>query len=155
MNILVAGMGNILRGDDAFGIRVVEALAEAGGLPAGVQLYEAGIAGIPLAQELMAGFEALILVDAVDRAAAPGTLFVFEPAPSGLASGVDAHCADPSKVLLLARALGVCPPRVWMIGCQPAFVEDAFEGMHPAVASATAAAVEQIRALIAALRAGA
>ena len=35
MKILVAGMGNVLRGDDGFGIRVIEALAKNRPLPAG------------------------------------------------------------------------------------------------------------------------
>ena len=105
MKILIAGMGNVLRGDDAFGIRVVQALAERGRVSADVHVYEAGIAGIPLVQELMNGFDALIVVDAVDRASAPGTLFVLEPGqpqPDEIAparvhqSLVDAHYARNS-----------------------------------------------------------
>jgi hydrogenase maturation protease len=65
---------------------------------------------------------------------------------------VDAHYADPSKVLLLARALNVCPPQVFIVGCQPAFVEDAFEGLSPAVERAVPLAVERILALIEALQ---
>ncbi len=55
MKILVAGMGNILRGNDGFGIRVVEKLSEISELPEGVEIYEAGIGGIALVQELMKG----------------------------------------------------------------------------------------------------
>lgn len=161
MKVLVAGMGNVLRGDDAFGIRVVQALTARGGVPDGVHIYEAGIAGIPLVQELMDGFDVLIVVDAVDRRTQPGTLFVFEPAepePHEIEaervhqSMVDAHYADPSKVLLLACALKVCPPRVFIVGCQPAFVEEAFESLSPAVERAVPLAVERIRALIEALQ---
>lgn len=157
MKILVAGMGNVLRGDDAFGIRVVEALEQRGALPAGVRLYEAGIAGIPFVQELMDGYDTLIIADAVDCQAEPGSLFVLEPneaKPTELDLGrvhqsmVDAHYADPSKVLLLARALKVCPPQVFIVGCQPAFVEEAFEGMTPAVERAVPLAVEQILLLL-------
>jgi hydrogenase maturation protease len=156
MKILVAGMGNVLRGDDAFGIRVVQAL-EGGGAAGNVRVYEAGIAGIPLVQELMDGFDVLIVVDAVDREAEPGTIFIFEPAepaPPEIEAGrvhqsmVDAHYADPSKVLLLARALKVCPPQVFIVGCQPAFVEEAFEGMDPAVERAVPLAVKRILSLI-------
>ncbi len=157
MRILIAGMGNVLRGDDAFGIRVVQAIAQSGKVPDTVRVYEAGIAGIPLVQELMDGYEALIVVDAVDRGAAPGTIFVLEPDDSPAQevdagrlhqSLVDAHYADPSKVLLLARALNVCPPQVFIAGCQPAFIEDAVEGMHPAVERAVPLAVERILALV-------
>jgi len=150
-------MGNVLRGDDAFGIKAVEALADGRSLPDGVHLYEAGIAGIPLVQELMNGFDAMIIVDAVERASAPGTLFVLEPGESRPdeieparvhQAMVDAHYADPSKVLLLARALKICPPRVLIVGCQPASVEEAFEGMNPAVERAVPLAVERILSLV-------
>ena len=157
MKILIAGMGNVLRGDDAFGIRVVQALEHRDALPAGVRLYEAGIAGIPFVQELMDGYDALIVADAVDRQAVPGTLFVLQPdeaKPTEIEPGrvhqslVDAHYADPSKVLLLARALKVCPPQVFIVGCQPAFVEEAFAGMTPVVERAVPLAVEQILLLL-------
>ena len=157
MKILVAGMGNVLRGDDAFGIRVIQALEGKDNLPTDIHLYEAGIAGVPLVQELMNVFDALIVVDAIERNAAPGTLFILEPpepAPSDLdrerihQAMVDAHYADPSKVLLLARALNVCPAKVFIVGCQPAFVEDAVEEMHPAVERAVPFAVEQILSLV-------
>ena len=153
MKILVAGVGNVLRGDDGFGIRVVEALAQAD-LPAGVDLYEAGIGGIPLVQELMNGYDALIAIDAVDKGKAPGTLFILEPVAEKVSATelhqqmVDAHYADPAKVLLLARALNVCPPQVFIVGCQLAYVEDAVETLHPAVARAVPLAVAEVLSLI-------
>lgn len=166
MKILIAGMGNVLRGDDGFGIKVIEALARSGKVPDGVDLYEAGIAGIALVQELMNGYSALVVVDAVDKSATPGTLFVLEPntpdtdnpiatqedATQLHQSMVDAHDAEPSKVLMLARALNVCPPRVFIVGCQPAFVEEAMEGMHPAVQRAVPVAVERVLSLIETLK---
>ncbi len=79
MKIPVAGIGNDPRGDDSFGIRVIEAWSKDARVAEGVELYEAGIAGIGLAQELMNGYGALILVDAVDQGAAPGTIFVLDP----------------------------------------------------------------------------
>lgn len=149
MKILIAGVGNVLRADDGFGIRVIEALAQSGRVPAGVDLYEAGIGGIPLVQELMNGYDLLIIADAIDRQAAPGALFLLEPDTTPTCRTViDAHTADPSQVLVLARALNVCPPQVFIVGCQVAQVEDAVEQMHPAVAQAVPLAVEQILALI-------
>lgn len=162
MKILIAGVGNVLRGDDGFGIRVVEALARSGKVPDGVDLYEAGIAGIALVQELMNGYDALVVVDAVDKGAPPGTLFVLEPitpdAGDPIATQedatrlhqllVDAHYAEPSKVLLLARALNVCPPQVFIVGCQPACLEEPVEHLNPAVEHAVPLAVERILSLI-------
>ena len=161
MKILIAGVGNVLRGDDGFGIRVVEALAKSGQVPDGVDIYEAGIAGIALVQELMNGYDALVVVDAVDKGATPGTLFVLEPttpdAPELDAtrlhqSMVDAHYAEPSKVLLLARALNVCPPQVFIVGCQPACLEEPVEHLDPAVERAVPVAVERVLSLIETLK---
>ena len=45
----------------------------------------------------------------------------------------DLHWADPGRVLILAKALGVLPPRVLILGCQPQDVEDLTLVLTPAV----------------------
>jgi hydrogenase maturation protease len=130
--VLIACVGNILRGDDGFGVVVAEHLA-AETLPPGVDLIETGIGGMSIVQQLMDGYDALIVVDAVDRSAPPGTLFVLQPAvadPGCLSTDEwrqqfsNLHLAEPSRVLLLARAAGVLPPTVTVVGCQPECIED-------------------------------
>ncbi|MDQ3302285.1 MAG: hydrogenase maturation protease [Actinomycetota bacterium] len=125
--VLVAGMGNDLRQDDGFGIVVTRCYAEAG-VPPGVRVYESGIAGIGLVQELMDGYEALVIVDATDRDAEPGTVFMLEadvPAREELTEEsrqeflADTHLTVPSQALTLARALDILPPTVYILGCQP------------------------------------
>ncbi len=125
--VLVAGMGNDLRQDDGFGIAVIRRFFE-DGVPEGVQVYEAGIAGIGLVQELMDGYEALVIVDATDRGEEPGTIYLLEaevPDPEQLTEEdrqeflADTHLTVPSKALTLARALDILPPRVYILGCQP------------------------------------
>lgn len=152
----MAGMGNVLRGDDGFGIRVVEELSKNHKFSDEIDLYEAGIGGIGFVQELMKGYDALIIVDAIDKGAKAGTLFVVEPLEhlSEIDNGklhsslVDMHYADPSKVLLLAKALKVCPPKVFIVGCQPEYVDDAVEGLRPPVERAVPHAVKEVLALI-------
>ena len=149
-------MGNILRGDDGFGIQVVKSLAARDELDKGVDIYEAGIGGIGLVQELMNGYDVLILVDAIEKGAEPGTLFVVEPVMNSREieplrlheSLVDMHYADPSKVLMLAKALNVCPPKVFLVGCQPEYVDDAVEGLRPPVERAVPMAVKEVQSLI-------
>jgi hydrogenase maturation protease len=125
--VLVAGMGNDLRQDDGFGIAVVRRFFE-DGVPEGVQVYESGIGGIGLVQELMDGYEALVIVDAADRGEEPGTVYLLEVEVPDLEEFTqesrqeflaDTHYAVPSKALILARALKVLPPRVYILGCQP------------------------------------
>jgi len=62
---------------------------------------------------------AVVLLDAMPRGLAPGTLSVLEPDLDGLEASVDAHGMDPVAVLGLARVLGGELPRVLVVGCEP------------------------------------
>jgi len=139
--VLVAGVGNVLRGDDGFGPAVTELL---GHLPEQAEVIETGIGGIALLQELMVGCDGLVLIDALDRGAPPGTVFVIEP---DIAEGVhvpDVHLANPDRVLMMAKTMGVLPDRVVIVGCQIAEVDKLGEGLSPAVQAALATAVTRI-----------
>jgi hydrogenase maturation protease len=82
--ILVAGIGNIFKGDDAFGVEVARRLIQIQ-LPAGVKVVDFGIRGIDLTYALLDGYDAAILVDTAQRGAAPGTVSII--AQSGLRLG--------------------------------------------------------------------
>lgn len=154
----MAGVGNVLRGDDGFGVEVAHALLNRSNHTlAGVEILEAGIAGIALVQELMNGYDALIIADAVDRNKPPGTIFILEPdipdpesfAPADLhRSLADAHYTEPSKALVLARALNVLPPKVFIVGCQPACYDELGAELSPKVKKAVQTAVQEIESLI-------
>lgn len=155
--VVVAGVGNVLRGDDGFGPAVVRALEEAGPLPAGVRTVEVGIGGIGLVHELLEGCDALVVVDAVDRAGASGSLYVLEPEVPEVVEipeadrallATDLHEVVPGRVLLMAKALGILPPMVRIVGCQPAETEEFSLELTPAVRRAVPAAVEAIRSLL-------
>ena len=144
MRVLVAGMGNELRGDDGYGVALARALAGRD-LGSEVSVHEFGIGGIHMVQELMTGYDALLLIDAVNRGSEPGTLHLLEPEVASLDSLSDAdrrdfladvHWADPGRALMLAKALGVLPPRVLILGCQPELVDDLTLVLSPAVESA-------------------
>lgn len=139
--ILVAGVGNVLRGDDGFGPAVTELLV---GLPEGAEVIETGTGGIALLQELMAGCSGLILIDAVERGAEPGTLFFIEPEIEDAVHVPDVHLANPARVLSMAKTIGVLPERVVIIGCQPADTEELCQGLSPPVQRALAIAVQRI-----------
>jgi hydrogenase maturation protease len=155
--VLVAGVGNVLRGDDGFGPAVLAAIARDGGLPAGVRLVDVGIGGVRLVQELLDGYDALIVIDAVDRAGRPGDVFVLEPATPDLASMTpdeqrlmagDMHQLVPSRIFAIAAALGVLPPLVRIVGCQPGEVDEMLLQLTPAVAAAVPAAAERVREIV-------
>jgi len=143
--IIVACVGNPLRRDDGFGYAVATLLNE---VPAGVEVLETGIGGIALLQELMRGCDGLILVDAVEREATPGTLFVIEPS-IGQPNGVpDMHLANPDQVLAMAKVMECLPARVLLVGCQPLDGDGLGEGLTPVVAHAVPVAVERIQEIL-------
>ncbi|HKV86073.1 MAG TPA: hydrogenase maturation protease [Ktedonobacterales bacterium] len=162
--VLVACVGNVFLGDDGFGVEVARHLAGRP-YPAGVVVADFGIRGVELAYTLLDGCETLVLVDAVARGGAPGTLYLIEPeSPEGgpldepAAGGVvaDAHSMDPARVLAFARRLGARPGRVLVVGCEPAWLAgdgdgDDVElrmGLSEPVRAALDGAVEMIDSLI-------
>jgi len=148
--ILAAGVGNIFRGDDGFGPAVVRRLEQAP-LPEDVTLRDFGIRGIHLAYELVDGYDLLVLVDAVDRQAVPGSLFVIEPDLSGAGeaagSMLDAHDLAPQAVLSLVPVLGGRLGRVLVVGCQPESVADGM-GLSAPVAAGLDEAAALVRRLV-------
>ncbi|MEO8378620.1 MAG: hydrogenase maturation protease [Acidobacteriota bacterium] len=120
MNVLIAGIGNIFQGDDAFGVEVAQRLARRT-LPEGVRAVDFGIRGYDLAYALMEKRDCTILVDAVPRGGAPGTLYVIEPDLSALEAPADvsAHAMDPLNVFRLVKAMGGSWSRVLLLGCEP------------------------------------
>jgi hydrogenase maturation protease len=159
--ILVAGIGNIFMGDDAFGVEVVRRLSERT-LPAEVRVGDFGIRGFDLAYALQDGYEATILIDACPRDAEPGTLYVVEPDMAAINAGpaggneVDAHGMDPVKILGLAVSMGGPLKRVLLVGCQPATLgpEEGLMGLSEPVARAVSGAVQMVETLVGRILAG-
>ena len=131
--LLIAGIGNVFLGDDAFGVELVARLRRRT-WPAGVRIEDFGIRGIDLTYALLdERLDAAILLDAVSRGGEPGTLYRIEPevapvdagAQQGVASVVAtapllaAHDLDPATVLRLVRSMGGTCRRVTLVGCEP------------------------------------
>jgi hydrogenase maturation protease len=146
--ILVAGIGNIFLGDDGFGVEVANRLANEN-LPEEIAVRDFGIRGLHLAYEMLdGGYEATLLVDAVSRGGAPGSLYLIEPDLANLERApADAHTMDPVAVLATVKALGGMPKRVLIVGCEPASIEERM-GLSPPVAGAIDEAVHFVRDVI-------
>lgn len=156
--ILIACIGNIFFGDDAFGVEVAQRLQNREGLryPETVEVRDFGIRGIDLAYSLLDGYETVVLVDAFPRGGPPGTLHLIEPDPpklqpqqQGLATP-DGHSMDPVKVLAFARALGAPPTRILLLGCEPTpgDYEEMQMGLSDEVKGAIEGAVQMIDKLV-------
>jgi hydrogenase maturation protease len=120
--VLVAGVGNIFLGDDAFGVEVAQRLRQKPTL-AGITVRDFGTRGLDLAYTLADGFDAFVLVDTMARGYAPGTLSVLEPdfessEPTAELLG-PAHGVDPCRVLALVRALGGSLKIARLVSCEP------------------------------------
>jgi hydrogenase maturation protease len=152
--ILIAGIGNIFLGDDAFGVAVVQRL---GPQPASVRVVDFGIRGLDLAFALEDGYDLVILVDALSRSGPPGTLYVIEPDLSDLnvvddVPMLEGHSIDPLTVLRLVKRRGCALPPIKIVGCEPAFFgtdDDPAMGLSPAVEAAVEEAVKVIQHLVA------
>lgn len=161
MRALVACFGNVLRGDDGFGIAVAHRLRSVP-LPEGVEVMEVGIGGIHLVQELLDPVDpvdVLVVVDAVDLGRPPGTVVVTVPDVLDVSSLsvherrdqlADMHYATPARALMLAHGLGVLPRHLWLVGCQASDAEGVGEGICDEMASAVEPAIAEIRSLVAA-----
>lgn len=158
--ILVACMGNVLRGDDGFGVAVADALGERE-LPPDVDVTEVGISGVSMAQDLLDGYDALVLVDAMAGDEEPGTLFVEQATVPDLdqyekreigAFAADMHQTDPSKILVLGEALGVLPDHTILVGCEPLKTDDLEDELSEPVRAAVPRAVDHVETVLDELR---
>lgn len=144
--VLVAGVGNVFFGDDAFGVEVARGLAAAP--PADAKVSDFGIRARHLAFELLEPFELCVVADCMPRGGAPGTLYVVEPDPAGAhGSLADAHAMNLETVFAAVRELGGRLPYTIIVGCEPATIDPGM-GLSPAVAGAVPAAIQLIRDLI-------
>ncbi|WP_431981217.1 hydrogenase maturation protease [Streptomyces qinglanensis] len=154
---LVAGIGNIFLGDDGFGVEVAQRLARRP-LPGQVQVLDIGVRGVHLAYQVLDSCDTLILVDAVHRGGAPGTVRLIEVAeedracPAGVPA-VDGHHMSPDAVLALLETLregtgGSAPRRVFVVGCEPADLAEGI-GLSAPVAAAVDEAVAVVERLLA------
>ncbi len=148
--LLIVGVGNVLHGDDGFGVEVAWRLAKRA-LPASVKLMETGIGGMSIIQELMQGYDAVLLLDAHESGGPPGTLRLVEPVLPDLSDldahqlrdyFADTHYATPLRALAFAQRIGKLPPQVRVLGCEPESLVPLSMGLSPCVSAALDGAVE-------------
>ena len=112
---------------------------------------ETGIGGMSIIQELMQGYDSVLVIDAHQSGDAPGTLHLVEPVLPDLSDldahelrdyFADTHYATPLRALALAQRIGKLPSQVQVLGCEPESFVPLSMGLSPPVASAIDAAVE-------------
>ena len=148
--VLICGVGNVLLGDDGFGVELANRLMSHKDVPDWVKVIETGIGGMSLVQELMYGYEALIILDAYTRGGEPGKLYLLEPVLPDLSQlssqemrdyFADTHYATPIRALSLLSHVSELPGIIRIMGCEPEELDDMKIGLSPVVADAVDKAV--------------
>jgi hydrogenase maturation protease len=150
--ILIAGLGNIFQGDDAFGVEVVRGLQRRPPRQA-LRLVDYGIRAYDLAYALTEDYDAIVLVDAATLGQKPGTLYLIEPDLKQVSAldqqTVDAHALNLISILQMAQSFGHISAQLFVVGCEPAVleIEDGRLGLSRVVQAAVPDAIEMIDAL--------
>ncbi len=147
MKTLVLGLGNPILSDDGVGIYVVRAVAAQAPV-ADVDFQEANIGGLRLL-EVIAGYDRLILVDAIQTpAGAPGQVYCLSPHDlrTSLHAG-STHDLSFQGALAWGRQMGLALPSddaITIIAIEAADVLTFGESLTPAVAAAVPNAVAAV-----------
>ena len=130
--MLVIGVGNAYRRDDAAGLVMARRLWEAA--RAEVTLWEAGGEGTAL-MDAWEGAEAVILIDAVRSGAPAGTIHRLDARIETLPAAwfrYSTHAFSVAEAIALARALNRLPPRLIVFAVEGEHF-DAGVGLSPEV----------------------
>lgn len=120
---IVLALGNLIRCDDAIGLFALRQLEQDPRLPSYVNLVEGGTKGLELVPYICDASRLLVL-DAVDVGAAPGT--VFRVAGNELRSipgGSNVHELALTDLLNALRMMGREPREIVLLGVQPSTTE--------------------------------
>ena len=151
--ILIAGVGNELRQDDAFGVLLAEKLQREASFPSSVKVMEVGSGGIHLVQQLFDKYDALILLDIVRWGGTAGTIHFKEVEVKDIAELpqgeqneflADMHYINPLKALMMAKALNVLPKQVIFLGCESEEHEEIGIGLSIAVTNSIPLAYDKV-----------
>lgn len=152
--ILIAGVGNELRQDDAFGILLAQKLQQEASFPSSVKVMDIGSAGIHLVQQLFDNYDVLILLDIVKWGGSAGTIHFKEvevkdisqlPADEKNDFLADMHYINPLKALMMAKALKILPKKVIFLGCESEEHEEIGIGVSSAVEAAIPGAFIKVK----------
>jgi len=151
MSILVLGVGNILLTDEGIGVRVVEALENRYQIPSGVEVMDGGTAGMELLASI-AACDQLILIDAVNTGAAPGTVVRLqdEQVPALFKNKISPHQLGISDLLGVLTVTGEMPRRMTLFGVVPFRLDTSTElsaPMQPLLEVLLAQTVAELTAL--------
>ncbi|AEA46179.1 hydrogenase maturation protease [Archaeoglobus veneficus] len=144
--IVVVGIGNILLGDEGFGVKVVEELRKLE-LPENVEIYDGATLGLQILN-FLDNADFAIIVDAVKAGGKPGELFVFEIGDAkNRGPMLSMHDLDLVKAIEIGKLAYNLPERILVVGVEPEKIEESFE-LSEKVKNAIPKAVSKVLELI-------
>ena len=151
--ILVLGLGNMLLTDDGVGPALLNQLGDPSERWSDqVEFVDGGTQGLALLGQL-SGRRGLIIVDALQCGAAPGTVHrltlpeLREISPGRATSG---HESNAGELLSAAQLLDELPDRLFIVGVEPEKIATGI-GLSDSVQQALSSASDQINCLLAEL----
>jgi len=120
LQIQVIGLGNILFGDEGFGVEAAMALKERSGIPPEVNIIDGGTLGVALL-EYVESADSLLVFDAIIPQEYEFKVHVYRDAelPSFIHRKMSAHQMGFSELLSLAKLHDRMPDRVALVGVPP------------------------------------
>jgi hydrogenase maturation protease len=148
--VLILCIGNELVADDGVG-KAVHACLEKLPLPAGTRLVFLGLGGIDLLEEID-GEDLLVVVDAVQLGAVPGTVHVLDwlSIPTRTPRPVSGHGIGVREAIEVGRRLYPerTPKIIYLVGIEGLCFDQLGQGISPPVAAAVPVAVSEVLRLL-------
>ncbi|ACF13735.1 hydrogenase maturation protease [Chloroherpeton thalassium ATCC 35110] len=122
--INVLGLGNIIFGDEGFGVEAVKALEKKRDWPAGVSFIDGGTQGIYLLDYIEAP-DCLLIYDALIPVEYEFKVYTYfnDELPAFIYRKMSSHQAGLSELLSLARLHDKMPKQVAFVGIPPKSLE--------------------------------
>jgi hydrogenase maturation protease len=121
--IAIIGVGNYLMGDEGVGIHVTQRLRKEF-MRDDCDIIDAGVPSMALLH-MMEGRNLVIIIDCADFGGTPGEIKSFRPEQVKREENkeISLHATDLLTTLDVGRSIGLQLPPIWIIGIQPARVE--------------------------------
>ncbi len=146
--INIIGLGNILYGDEGFGVAALNSLQESSNFPESVHCIDGGTQGIYLL-DFIESADAVIVFDALIPLDYDRRVYVYrnDELPDFIHRKMSSHQMGFSEMLGIAKLHGKMPEEIVMIGAPPKDLELNI-GLSPELTLLLPEAVEQARAII-------
>ena len=119
--IVILGLGNLMRTDDAAGMLILDDIAKDIRFPDEIKIVAGGTLGLDLLHDLR-DVTHLLTIDTVDVGAAPGTLSRFDgDAMADLPTSKSVHLLGFSDLINVMRLMEAAPQYMVLLGVQPEY----------------------------------